>query len=459
MKVSGNLVVLGDDGLTVLEVDSASGQVMLAERSNTPPSTFNTGYMSSSYPNVVAVKGQTVYVGCYHWVWAVDISTLSTPVVLSRTNPGMGTLLDLAVYGNELVGATDYSYNTTNLGLVVGVLSDPASPSWTSTNYINMGNATGDGYQPMNRLWLDGSTLYVSRNDHGIAAFDLAESVKPTYKGKLAPPDLGGTNQGMAYSGGRLYVAAGYGTGLNVVNTTDLANLKLVVANPVDGTPHDVALLNGYAYVATGGGVAVIEFTASAPPSVDLSRITMTVAPGQAVVDGLVGAVTSASSLLTLELQNATTGASGTATPGTVTPGDNSAFSGTVTAVPGDEIQLTVTDNASPSQSTTVSLGRVPAGNPEPFWDVAGSDIRQVAVVGNYVVVNGTDRVSLVDPALPWPEGLLDTWPQSGQSNHGTIHDMKVSGDLVVLGDDGLTVLEVDSASGQVMLAERSNTP
>ncbi len=136
------------------------------------------------------------------------------------------------------------------------LLDAPASPSWNSANYVNLGAVTGDGYRPAARLRVDGSTLYVSRNTYGVAAFDLAAAVKPTYKGNLLTP---GTSQGMAHLGSRLYVAAGYGTGMVVVDTSDLTSLRHVVANPVNGTPHDVALSSGYAYVATGGGVWVIQ--------------------------------------------------------------------------------------------------------------------------------------------------------------------------------------------------------
>ncbi len=254
VKVWGNYVYVADDGLTILQVEANGSLTQVGQvAAGAFPCCLNSGY-----PNVLAVNGQMVYLGMAHYVVSIDVSVPSAPQFVGGwTETQEGTLLDLAVWRNELIGITDASsQGWGSNSLVVGVLDSSGIPGWNSGNYVDVGATAGDSARALNRLFVDGNTLYISRGASGVVAFDLSQTVKPVYLGKVALPGL---SQGMWHGGTTLYAALGAGYGMGVIDTTALGSMRLIVANAVNGTPHDVVVSGAYAYLATGGGVWAVN--------------------------------------------------------------------------------------------------------------------------------------------------------------------------------------------------------
>ncbi|MGA9752246.1 MAG: carboxypeptidase regulatory-like domain-containing protein [Acidobacteriota bacterium] len=113
---------------------------------------------------------------------------------------------------------------------------------------------------------------------------------------------------------------------------------------------------------------------------------------------------------------------------------------GNICASPGDEITLTVTDSA--GKSTTVSLGKVPAESAGSFVglrETMSSNAVQLAYSEDWLLVNDTDRVMLIDVLDPASPVVKATWV----ATQGTIWDMSVSGNFVEIRDNDNTYLQI----------------
>ena len=443
IAVSGDLVLVGDDGLTIMRIDTSVTPPVLVGVSSLPASSFNG--MGTYYTNRVAAYGQTAYIAYDGYLWPVDISVPSAPRVFGGVYNNGYVVTDLVVWRNELLAST----TNTSYPLIAALLDNPSAPSWNYSYWWTypQGTGFGDSYGA-DSLALDGDMLYVSRGLRGVAAFELSPGAKPVKKGALAVP---GSAIGMDHSGDWLYAAAGYGYGMNIVDTSDPALLDLVVTQWVQGTPKDVKVRSGRAYVAAGGGVWVLDVLQAMPPLIDATRAKVDAALDSAILTGLPGSVTSGTPPLSAHLTNLKTGLTYD-----VNLDQYGGFSETIPASPGDEIALTVEDGASPPQSVTVSLGKVPAGHMVSFVPISGTsstDSCQIVPAGNYLLLNATDRILLLDPS-----NISAPSPPCWVSN-GVIHDMAVIGNLVLVGDNGFTILRLDDSVTPPALVQVSSLP
>lgn len=142
-------------------------------------------------------------------------------------------------------------------GLTIVDIADPAKPSIVGR--LNP-RIDCDGLA----LWKDCAVLYAHWESR-LVLVDITDPAKPRRTG-VYQHDKGSFNQGeVAVDGGFAYCTSN--NGLVIVNITDPAGAKLAKAVDVKGGIRDVAVMDGYAFLAAGGrGIRVYDVSDPANP-------------------------------------------------------------------------------------------------------------------------------------------------------------------------------------------------
>jgi len=191
---------------------------------------------------------------------AVDITNPSFPVVVSTAD----TAFDgehVAVNGSVAVVTSG------TLGLTVLDVSNARQRAPQVVGYVP---------GTFRAVTLAGSTAYVLQVVSGnpattyLTLLDLTNPVAPSITGRVAVG--GGTLAGVRVIGSLAFVAAGV-NGLRIVDVSNPA-APTIIGTAAINSAEDVDVVNGYAYVADGGSLAVFDVhTPSQPTLVSLQAI------------------------------------------------------------------------------------------------------------------------------------------------------------------------------------------
>jgi hypothetical protein len=298
----------------------------------------------------VAVDGTYAYLGgtCGSggYLTIYDVTNPKAPVYLrGQSTLSAGSSLvytQLIPYGNYLIGIGPNSVSNTGHDVVVLDKLDVNNLSKVSDIDIpGIGAFRGA---------LLGSMLYVV-NGGKLGVVDLSNVAAPTY---TVVSTMGTAPGGVAVAGNVVAVGDG-GAGVTFFDVTTPTAPRLIGTQNVGGTSWDVRFAGGKLYVADEQGIAVINGV-SAPPVVDASRVTITRSgTATATITGNAGAIASAASPLTVDVNDTTSSA---AVSG-VTVGADGSFNTTLSANAGDVVTITARD-ASGGNSRVISIGSVP---------------------------------------------------------------------------------------------------
>ncbi len=138
--------------------------------------------------------------------------------------------------------------------------SDPLDGVSVRTGVLSSVALKGQAQEVVVDLAASGvQTAFVASGSHGLAIVDVTKLSKPSVLSEL---DLPGENNDVAVDMSRgLAAVAGGSAGLHLVNISDTSKPVLIQTVPfVDGV-QQVELFDGYAYVATGGKIAIIDIS------------------------------------------------------------------------------------------------------------------------------------------------------------------------------------------------------
>lgn len=196
---------------------------------------------------VIAVEGDTAYLGVGPRLHVLDVSDPSAPRKVGQSEVLPGLVQGVAV-ANSLayVAAGD-------AGLRILDTSDPAS-----LRQVGFLSTLKDAQS----VTVQGSLAYVTEghwreggSEGGLSVIDVSHPVTPVQVGYLEMPNFA---YSVALAGGHAYVA--HGKGLQVVDVSDPAHLREVSTVALPNGASDVAIANGHAYV-TGDGLRVMDIS------------------------------------------------------------------------------------------------------------------------------------------------------------------------------------------------------
>ncbi|MCJ7795719.1 MAG: fibronectin type III domain-containing protein, partial [Thermoleophilia bacterium] len=204
----------------------------------------------TSYQNTGLSPSTTYYykVRARNTAGASGYSATASAVTLAATTIPVGGARDVVTDGS-------YAYVASDLyGIVVVDVRDPANPRGVAS--LNL------GFVPLG-LDRSGSLLVVTGANHGIVVVDVGNPLAPRVIGSLS-----------AYAAYQVAVdsrfcyitdAAGF---LRVVDLIDPTSPAFVAELPVGGVPIEIAVSDGYAYIAANGSLLVVDVTAPGSPYV-----------------------------------------------------------------------------------------------------------------------------------------------------------------------------------------------
>ncbi len=185
-------------------------------------------YIGWDYEQHVAVQGHYAYLANHNYVQIIDIGDPTNPIEVSRFG-GYGTALDVAVAGNYAYILSRDQYRSY---MHIYDINDPYSPELLG-NYIGA-------------LWISFNAITISGN----YAFIASDGVDIPQRNGLLIIDI--NNPVIPVETGHCWFA---------------------------GDPQDVQVIGNYAFVATGGGLSIVEISDPLHPS----RVTFYDTPGWAV--------------------------------------------------------------------------------------------------------------------------------------------------------------------------------
>jgi hypothetical protein len=300
-----------------------------------------------------------------------------------------------------------------------------------------------------------GTNLYVAGMAGGLAVVDLSNPAVPALKGILKTP---GAARALDALGTTLAVADS-GAGATFLDTSP-AGLPLILGNQlVGGSAWDAAFNGATLYLANESGLVVIDGLGT-PPLIDRTLITTSI--NGATTATVTGSTASILGLapLTLELRNATTGASVSG----VAVGSNGSFNTGIAALSGHMLTIKATDGVGRA-SGPLTLGTVPFGSDTRHAPIStamtdGAFIARVvsahanrAVVTSYPPAN-SDKLVLFDVTVPGSPTYLRT----AASGASTLFDVKVKDGWAYFAADRLGTLDLANPAATPTLAN-TNQP
>ncbi len=228
------------------------------------PSLVGTFPIAMNSNTSIAVSGNYAYLNDYvnGAVRIVDISNPASPNLIATYLPPGGFPGSVAVSGHYL-----YIGDFSGAVEIVDV-SNPASPSLVGSYLVSplpQHPAAGTPSSPLG-FSISGNYLYVADQGTGLYILNLANPTSPSLVGSYDP----GGNSGTSYTGIQIvgnfaYLSDSLGS-LVKINVSDPALPQLAGVAVTGGTPWDVFVANGYAYVsARNSGLEIFDINSIGP--------------------------------------------------------------------------------------------------------------------------------------------------------------------------------------------------
>ncbi|MGB0384969.1 MAG: fibronectin type III domain-containing protein [Ardenticatenaceae bacterium] len=411
VAVDGDIAYLGvGPRLVIADISDPANLQVLGETDVLPGLVYD-----------VVVVGSYAYVANYSGgLRIIDISTPAAPSEVSFVDTP-GNAIGVAVAGNYAYVADGFS------GLRIIDVSTPAASS--EVGFVNTpGNARG--------VVVAGSYAYLADESSGLRIIDVSAPAAPSEVGFVDTP---GTAYGVVIAGSYAYVADG-SSGLRIIDVSTPAAPSQIGFVDTIGSAKGVAVADSYAYVADDyGGLRIIDVSMPAAPS--LVALTSSIAYDVAVVDGY-AYVADHYGLRIIDVSTP-------AAPSEVGFADTPSQARGV-AVAGSYAYVTehhglrLIDVSTPAAPSEVS-----------FVNTSGY-AKDVVVAGSYAyVANDFSGLRIIDvstPAAPSQVGFVDT--------PGTAYDVAVANSYAYVADgsSGLRIIDVSTPAAPSEVAF-VNTP
>ena len=225
VAISGSLLFVAENsGLEIFDVQNPAQPVRLGSAATPAPALD------------VALTGSLAILPDWDGFSVIDVSDPTAPALLSwgKTNHIAGAVD--AADGFAYVGGSNFDYRNQTTSIVD--LQDPSNPVVVATMVGGMAVA------------LDGKLAYLGTDFKGafggVRVYDVSNPASPAQLGGFGsgPPVSAVTVQG-----GKAYVGA---YGLDVFDVTNPSN-AITLGRSFAGYPGDIAVIDGYAYAASGG--------------------------------------------------------------------------------------------------------------------------------------------------------------------------------------------------------------
>jgi hypothetical protein len=229
VQVVGNYAYMGtfNDGLQIVDVSDPNDPFMLGDLDLANPC-----YDIHVIGDYAYIANNTAGISI------VDISDPMDPNFVGSIATG-GTSFEMRVDG-------DYAYIADgDYGMHVLDISNPISPA-AAAEYVTVGTA--------NALFKAGNLLYISENNNGLEIVDISDlsSIAPVgyYNPKGAINVT--VNDNIAYVSSASY-------GFSVVDISNRANPNVIGRYPTTGFSYASRISNGYAFIANGNELLVLD--------------------------------------------------------------------------------------------------------------------------------------------------------------------------------------------------------
>lgn len=257
LAVSGDRAYVGNslvDEVSIVDISRPERPVLVGGLSPTPNM-------------ALAATSDLLLAGGFGTLGIHDVSDESAIRQLSSINTPAGAL------GVAVSGGTAYVAEQ-NTGLKIVDLADPGNPVLRAT--LGLGSPAFD-------VALSGTLLYVAAGSH-LVAVDVSDPASPVVLDSLPMPPLVSAYD-VAVAGTTVYVAS-LDDGLQVIDATDPADLKLLSALPSTDNSLGVAAVGNRVYLAdASAGLQVIDVTVPSSP-VRLARISVPGGAFQVAING-----------------------------------------------------------------------------------------------------------------------------------------------------------------------------
>jgi hypothetical protein len=299
-----------------------------------------------------------------------------------------------------------------------------------------------------------GNTLYLAGTSAGVAVVDLTNPASPVLK-TIVPQ---ASARGIEAVGATVFVGNG-GAGVTLLDATNPNAPAVFGTLDLAGSAWSLAFNRGSLYVATEGGLAVIQNLATAPV---VNPAKLTVTPSSATLATVAGSANSVWGVgpLTVAVKNLATG--NTISGRTVAA--NGSFSVLIPAMIAEPLTVEATD-AIGRKSGPVAAGTVPFGTSVDTYKTDAAltgqnyNARTLATDGRWLLVGGysdTGTTKLLvydvsDPAVPQLQRAVTL-------NNGAINNVAIYENWAVIAANDLVLLDLSSpASAPVYIPDAGN--
>lgn len=224
-----------------------------------------TSIVIPGYANNVKVKAGFAYVAAGSaGLQVVDVQDPAAPSIAGSLALD-GVAIDLRIRDNLIFVACG------DAGVRVVDITSPTLPHV-------VGAITTQGVAQ--DIWLDGNFAYVANGLAGLKILDISTPAAPVAVASVPV----GTARGVAVEGGIAAVAMD--TGIAVVDVSVPQSARQVGAIVVQGSPKDVVMRDGFAFVASfDGGLQIVDLRSPASPKL-ASQISDAFAPRDVILSG-----------------------------------------------------------------------------------------------------------------------------------------------------------------------------
>jgi hypothetical protein len=249
VRVNGNYAYLANynSGLEVIDV------------SNKAAPTLAGNYPDQRYTAVQYSGGKAFMGSGRDGLHIIDVSAPATPTLLGAVKTN-GLPQHVSFYGNYAYVVDDSYYGTDNV--FIYDVTDPRNASVLGSIHPAQGSISSSN--------VTGTRLYVSQCYNGLAIYDLTDPTSPS----LVTRVTGSYDclERMATNGNYLYATNG-STGMKSFQVLGGAPAE-VGSLALGSQARDIKVSGSYAYVAMDGGIAVVDISTPASPSVAATYAT-----------------------------------------------------------------------------------------------------------------------------------------------------------------------------------------